>query len=89
MGMDFTLNDYDLYVANKVINGKQFTIVWYVGDNKISHEDPDVVSNIIGKLEGHSGKFTVTHGKEHEYLGMKIKFIEGGKVAINMTKQIK
>ena len=46
------------------------------------------MSNIIGKLEGHLGKFTVTCVKEHEYLGMKIKFIEGEKVAVNMTKQI-
>ena len=85
MGMGFMLNDYDLRLANKIINGKQSTIVWHVEDNKISQEDLDVVSKIIGKLEGHLGKLMVTHGKEHNYLGMKIRFIEGRKVTINMT----
>ena len=47
------------------------------------------MSNIIGKLEGHLGKFTVTPGKEYKYLGIKIRFVEGGKVSISMTKQIK
>ena len=46
-GMGFELNPYDLYVANKIINGKQCTIVWYVDDNKISHEDPAIVDTII------------------------------------------
>jgi len=36
-GMGFVLNPYDPCVANKIINGKQCTIVWYVDDNKISH----------------------------------------------------
>ena len=33
----FKLNDYDNCVANKMINGKQCTIVWHVDDLKISH----------------------------------------------------
>jgi hypothetical protein len=43
----FKINPYDRCVANKTINGKQCTIVWYVDDNKISHEYPMVVSNVI------------------------------------------
>ena len=31
------------YVANKVINGSQCSIVFYVDDNKISHKDLDIV----------------------------------------------
>ena len=46
----FVLNTYDLCVANKIIDGKQCTIVWYVDDNNISHTDEKVVSNILDKL---------------------------------------
>ena len=34
-GMGFEINPYDKCVANKMINGKQCTIGWYVDDNKI------------------------------------------------------
>ena len=51
--MGFELNPYDLCVANKIINGKQYTIVWYVDDNKISHVDSTVVDNIIKELTKH------------------------------------
>ena len=43
----FIINPYDKCVANKIINGKQCTIVWYVDDNKISHADPEVVTEIM------------------------------------------
>ena len=35
----FELNPYDSCVANKMINGKQCTILWHVDDLKISHVD--------------------------------------------------
>ena len=46
----FVLNTYDLCVANKIIDGKKFTIAWYVDDNKISHVDENVVTNILVKM---------------------------------------
>jgi Reverse transcriptase (RNA-dependent DNA polymerase). len=48
--MGFTVNPYDMCVANAEINGKQCTITWYVDDTKISHVDPRVVDDIIKKL---------------------------------------
>ena len=42
----FELNPYEPCVANKVIDGKQCTIAWYVDDNKISHVDASVVTSI-------------------------------------------
>ena len=39
----FIVNPYDPCVANKVINGEQFTIIWHVDDLKLSHKDPEVV----------------------------------------------
>ena len=56
----FELNPYDSCVANKTINGKQCTIVWYVDDMKILHVDPTVVTSVIDKLEQFFGTMTVT-----------------------------
>ena len=51
----FFINAYNRCVANKIINGKQCTIVWYVDDNKVSHEDPSVVDEVIELMKKHSG----------------------------------
>ena len=31
----FVVNPYDRYIANSTIDGKQYTVHWYVGDNKL------------------------------------------------------
>mmetsp|Transcript_17995 Transcript_17995/g.23319 ORF Transcript_17995/g.23319 Transcript_17995/m.23319 type:complete len:119 (+) Transcript_17995:695-1051(+) len=46
-GMGFQVNPYDRCVANKIIKGKPYTICWYVDDNKVSHEDGEVVTWIL------------------------------------------
>lgn len=87
----FELNPYDQCVANKMVNGKQCTIVWHVDDLKISHEDPEVVSNVLDDLNAEFGKeapLTVTRGKIHDYLGMRIDYSTPGKVAITMVDYI-
>ena len=80
----FKLNPYDKCVANKVINGAQCTIAWYVDDNKISHIDPAVVTDILNKIELRFGKLTITRGKQHTFLGMDIDFVGSSKVKILM-----
>ena len=69
----FELNKYDSCVANKMINGKQYTIVWHVDDLKISHEDENVVTKILEDLDERYGSeetpLSVQRGKIHEYLG--------------------
>jgi Reverse transcriptase (RNA-dependent DNA polymerase) len=62
--MGFVINQYDPCVANCMIEGKQCTIAWYVDDMKISHVNPNVVTDIISKLENRFDKMTVTWGKE-------------------------
>ena len=87
----FKINRYDRCVANKTIKGKQCTIAWHVDDLKISHVDPDVVTSIIEKLNKEYGKLTpltVTRGKIHEYLGIKVDFSESGKVKLSMKDYI-
>ena len=87
--MGFKVNPYDRCVANKIIGGKQCTVVWYVDDAKVSHADKEVVTNVISEIEKHFGKMDITYGKEHEYLGMKVKITDDKKVLIDMTDQVK
>ena len=45
--LGFELHPYDLGVANKIINGKQCTIAFYVDGNLASHMNDEVLSDII------------------------------------------
>jgi hypothetical protein len=85
--MGFTINPYDLCVANALIEGSQCTICWYVDDNKISHKNPKVVDSVIAKLEDRFGPMSKTRGKEHEFLGMSLKF-KKSKIEVDMKKHI-
>ena len=86
--MGFVLNPYDSCVANCMIKGKQCTVAWYVDDAKISHEDPEVVTMIINKLEEQFGKMTVTRGREHVFLGMNIRYTDEGTAVIGMKRYL-
>jgi hypothetical protein len=48
----FTINPYDGCVANKMIDGKQCTVLWHVDDLKISHVREDVNTDIIKRING-------------------------------------
>ena len=88
----FVTNPYDWCVANKMINGKQCTILWHVDDLKISHVDPNVVTDVIKDIEKVFGKedpLTIHRGKIHDYLGMQLDYSEEGKVRITMFEYIK
>ena len=92
MDQGFVLNPYDSCVANKMINGKQCTILWHVDDLKISHMDPTVVTSVLEKLTGvfsTQPSLSITRGKVHEYLGMTLDFSKQGTVEIKMDKYIK
>jgi hypothetical protein len=86
--MGFVLNPYDRCVANKVINGKQCTIVFYVDDNKLSHVDPNVVTEILDKISEHFGDLVITRGKTHDFLGMTMTFRDDNKVELDMIKKL-
>ena len=88
----FTLNKYDRCVANATIEGSQCTILWHVDDLKISHVNPDVVTDIINKLKKAYGKeapLTEKRGKVHEYLGMTIDYSIEGKVIFRMDDYVR
>jgi hypothetical protein len=78
-------------VANKKINGQQWTIAWHVDDLKIYHVDSTVVSDIIEKINNVFGKeapLTITRGKKHEYLGILLDFSEKEKVKVDMIMYV-
>ena len=65
----YEINPYDWCVANKMINGKQCTVLWHVDDLKISHVDPAVVEELLDLLNEQYGKRTplvTTRGKIHQ-----------------------
>jgi hypothetical protein len=52
----FTINPYDWCVTNKMIDGKQCTVLWHVDDLKISQVCEDVNTDIIKKINDEFGK---------------------------------
>ena len=52
----FERNPYNFCVVNKVVNGKQFTVVWYVDDLKLSHVDSSAVDSMIETVKQEFGK---------------------------------
>ena len=87
LSLGFKINPYSKCVANKMINGKQWTFVFYVDDNKISHVDKEVVTSIIKAISNHFGELAVSRGNKHDYLGMDIE-LKNGKVHVGMRGQI-
>jgi hypothetical protein len=86
--MEFVINPYNKCVANKVINGKQCTILWYVDNNKLSHVEEKVVTEIIEDIKADYGNLVVSRGKEYKFLGMNIMFNENDSVQIGMKDYI-
>jgi hypothetical protein len=86
----FKLNPYDPCVANKVINGKQFTITWHVDDIKLSHVDVKVVDDTIIWLKIiYCEDMRVSRGKKHDYLGMDLDYSVPGEVKVTMVDYLK
>jgi hypothetical protein len=87
----FTPNPYDSCVMNKMVSGKQCTVLWHVDDLKVSHVDKEVNEDVLAALNrmyGQETPLTVTYGDLHDYLGMTIDYSEDGKVAIRMEDYI-
>ena len=70
----YTLNEYDSCVANKEINGYQFTIVWHVDELKLSHKSSETLDQEIAWLESIYGPLVGYKGNKYTYLGMNLDF---------------
>jgi len=85
--MGFRINRLDPCVANKLIDGTQCTICWYVDDVKISHMKESVITEILNKMENTFGKMTISRGKKHVYLGINYE-IKNSRVHIVMKEYL-
>ena len=68
----FTPNRYDSCIVNKKVNGKQLTVAWHVDNLKVSHEEDNILDELIGMMEEEFGQetpLTVMRGPIQEYLG--------------------
>ena len=82
--MGFEINPCDMCVANKMVNGKQCPIVWYVDGLKVSHEDEGVVNDIISKIADTFEKLDSKIGNKQTYLVMEVEFNGDRTVSIQM-----
>ena len=81
---------------NKIINGKQLTLMWHVDDIKILHINKKVVSDMIVWLkstyecifEDGSGAMKVSHRKLHDYLRMQLDFSSKDQILVTMVPYI-
>ena len=83
----FEQNPYDPCTMNKMVNGKQLTIVWHVDDLKISHVEKEVVEDVLNRLNAQFGKtspLSTTRGSVHDYLGMTLDYSLEGRLRISM-----
>jgi hypothetical protein len=65
----FKTNPYDWCIASKMIDDKQYTILWHVDDINISHVEFDVSTDVIKDLDDGFGKeatMTITRGLVHD-----------------------
>ena len=86
-GLGFEINPYARCVANKVIKGTQFTIAWYVDDNKLLHKNPELISDIINEEKKCFGEPSVVIGNKHTFLGMNIH-IKDNMIKVKMVEQL-
>jgi hypothetical protein len=66
----FKANPYDSCVVNKMMDGKQCTVLWHVDDLKISHVDGKANEAVLATLNlryGGETPLTVTRGDIHEW----------------------
>ena len=82
------INPYDRCIENSIIKDKQFTISWYVDNNKVSHVDEEVNTKMIGTISEIFGNLTLSRRNKHKFLGMKIEFLSDGKKYLFMKGYI-
>ena len=83
----FEINIYDRCVANKVIEGTQYTTAWYVNDNKSLHKNMQVILDIINEVEKNLGELSVVIWKKHTFLVINIE-IKDNTIKVDMVEQL-
>lgn len=81
--MGFEHNAVDPCVMNKIIDGKQCTLVVYVDDLLISCVDSGIMDEVVSELKNRFGEVKYCAEKDISYLGMHI-VVENGSAAVSM-----
>ena len=84
----FTANPRDICVFNKMVRGKQLTIVVYVDDLKMTSADKKAVFEMEQILLETSGQFRTSHAKILPYLGCTWDYTTPGSVKVSQTGMI-
>ena len=69
------------------MDGSKCAIIFYVDNNKISHKDLQVVTQVIHSISEYFEELTVSRGDTHDFWGMKVT-IKNQTVYIEMKDQI-
>ena len=67
----FSINPYDICIANSTIEKNKCAIAWYVDDNNVFSIDEEMNTKIIDTKAENFGELTVTREK-HKFLVMDI-----------------
>ena len=86
--LGFSINTYNRCVDNKMIDGNQCNIVWYVDENKLLHADINVFTLIVEKIKNHFGYLVIRRDDTHDLLGMTKKIRNDKKVELMTKHQI-
>ena len=87
----FKFHQYDACVANRMINGRQYTIRFHVDDLMSSHEDHRINVDFYDWLDKkycRVGKVAQHHGSVHDYLGVYYKYY-ADMLILDMTDYVK
>ena len=80
--LGFSINKYDIFGSNKIINGKECTIVRGFDDKKLSHIYPTLVTDILEEIKKDFGDLVIGRVDTHDLLGMNKKIRNDNKVEL-------
>ena len=72
----------------KMINRNQFTIVWYVDENKLLYADPNMITDLLEEFRTPLGDLVITRDKKCTLLGINITIRDDKKIEIDMKDQL-
>ena len=84
----YIMNPYNACTFNKMVNGKQIRVQFFVDNLHISCENMDTIDGLIKdlnqKFKTNFQELAVTKGKVHDYLGINIDYSNNNYVKFTM-----
>ena len=84
----FEINPYDMFIVTIVVRQKQFTISWYLDDNKLSRNQDTAVNVVLEKIKTHFVDLKITIVNKNSLLGMAIILVKNSEEKIGMQDQL-